>query len=367
MGRGSWGAVTGSERRAVGARRWHLHTRGPEGASPTPNLTDVETEPEREAFACGHRAVGGTQRSPLLSAHSLRPACLCFSRQGSSSKWAVPPGPPPTSAAGQRGATRQACQEAPSQGAKLCRAGSGSLAPSKESKHGKWEAVESEKLQQVRACEAGASRRDIVRRAWLPVGRPLRSPQLLLAAPRPGVSPSPCLTPAPALAQPAWPALGGPHCLYGKRRQDPPAPAAGLGGTRPAHRPPAAGRQRLRDSQDTGLGGTPSAQALRWGGRPRCPGVPKATSGHSYSQPGSSALFPERQGCGPWGHLRPQKGHEQLGAPRKQGRRRQLRVPPPTPAPPPAPSPLAPAFRARRVGAGTCGHGRVVSMVWCPG
>lgn len=112
MGRGSWGAGTGSERRAVGARRWHLHTRGPEGASPTPNLTDGETEPKREAFACAHRAVGSTQRSPLLSAHSPRPACLCFSRRGSPSKWAVPPGPPPTSAAGQRGATRQACQEA---------------------------------------------------------------------------------------------------------------------------------------------------------------------------------------------------------------------------------------------------------------
>ena len=106
------GAGTGSERRAVGARRWHLHTRGPEGASPTPNLTDGETEPKREAFACAHRAVGSTQRSPLLSAHSPRPACLCFSRRGSPSKWAVPPGPPPTSAAGQRGATRQACQEA---------------------------------------------------------------------------------------------------------------------------------------------------------------------------------------------------------------------------------------------------------------
>lgn len=60
-----------------------------------------------------------------------------------------------------------------------------------------------------------------MRRAWLPARRPLRSPQLLLAAPQPGVSPSPRLTPAPALAQPAWPALGGPHCLYGKRRQDP--------------------------------------------------------------------------------------------------------------------------------------------------
>ena len=88
-------------------------------------------------------------------------------------------------------ATHRACQEAPSQGAKLCRAGSGSLAPSKESKQGKREAVESEKLQQVRACEAGASRRDITRRAWLPAGCPFRSPKLLLAAPRPGVSPGP--------------------------------------------------------------------------------------------------------------------------------------------------------------------------------
>ena len=99
-----------------------------------------------------------------------------------------PQSPPPlTSAAGQLGATRRACQEAPSQGAKLCRAGSGSLAPSKESKQGRREAVESEKLQQVRACEAGASRRDITRRVWLPAGRPFRSPKLLLAAPRPGV------------------------------------------------------------------------------------------------------------------------------------------------------------------------------------
>lgn len=160
--------------------------------------------------------------------------------------------------------------------------------------------------------------------------------------------PTPHSCPGPGPARLACP--GRPPLSVWEEEAGPPTPAAGLGGTRPAHRPPAAGRHRLRDSQDTGWGGTPSAQALRWGGRPRCPGVPKATSGHSYSQPGSSALFPERQGCGPWGHLRPQKGHEPLGAPRKHGRRRLLRVPPPTPAPPPAHSPLTPAFMARRVG-----------------
>ena len=99
---------------------------------------------------------------------------------------------------------------------------------------------------------------------------------------------------------------------------------------------------------------------------------PSAASGHSYSQPGSSALFPERQRCEPWGQLRPQKGHEQLGDPRKHRRQRLLRVPPPTPAPPPVLSPLAPAFRARRVGGwhsrtGQGGlSGVVPRMTWDP-
>lgn len=203
--------------------------------------------PEREGIHLQPQSRAEHTARPQLLARSPRPACLCFSPGGSPSEWAVLLGPPPTSAAGQLGATCQACREVPSQGAKLCRADSGSLAPSKESENGKREAVESEKHQLARAGEAGASRRGIARRAWPAAGRPFCRPQLLLAAPGLGSPPAHRLAPTSALGQPARPALGGPRCLCGKRRQDP-APqllawgAPGSRGTKAAGQPgPAAG------------------------------------------------------------------------------------------------------------------------------
>lgn len=263
--------------------------------------------------------------------------------------------------------TRQACREVPSQGAKLCRAGSGSLAPSKESKHGKREAVESEKHQQVRAGEAGASRSGIARRAWPAAGRPFCRPQLLLTAPGLGSPPAHCLAATPALGQPARPALGGPRCLCGKRRQDP-APQLLAWGAPGLPQTPGSRETKAEGQPGHTAGATlPVPKPCVGAASPSAQVSPRATSGHSHSQPGSSALFPERQGCGPWGQPRPQKGHERLGDPRKHGRQCQLRVPLPTPPPPPAPSLLALAFRARRVGAGAHGQDRVVSAVWCPG
>lgn len=195
---------------------------GPRGASPSPNLTNRETEArEGGHLPAATETCGAHSEAPALGAlpETSRPLLL---PSGVSERVGSDSGAPPTSAAGQLGATRRACREVPSQGVKLCRAGSGSLAPSKESKHGKREAVESEKRQQVRAGEAGASRSGIVRRAWPAAGRPFCRLQLLLAAPGPGSPPAHRLAPTPALGQPAWPALGGPRCLCGKRRQDPP-------------------------------------------------------------------------------------------------------------------------------------------------
>ena len=209
--------------------------------------------PEREGIRPQPQSRAEHIARPQLLARSPRLACLCFSPGGSQNEWAVLLGPPPTSAAGQLGATCQACREVPSQGAKLCRADSGSLAPSKESEHGKREAVESEKPQLVRAGEAGASRSGIAQSvagrgvSFLPSAAAPRGPW-------PGVSPGPppCSHPGLGPACPACP--GRPPLSVWKEEAGPCTPAAGLGGTRPAHRPPAAGGQRLRASQDTWLG-----------------------------------------------------------------------------------------------------------------
>lgn len=141
MGRGSWGAVTGSERRGSGRSALAPAYQRPRGASPT-QTADVETEPEREAFACSHRPWEAHKRSPLLGTLPEAEPAFASPDRESSSKWAVPPGLP-TSAAGQRAqppglpgslaVPRASCAEQ----ARVTR-------PSKESKHGKWEAVESE-------------------------------------------------------------------------------------------------------------------------------------------------------------------------------------------------------------------------------
>ena len=177
----------------------------------------------------------------------------------------MPPGPPLTSAAGQLGATRRACQEAPSQGAKLCRAGSGSLAPSKESKQGRREAVESEKLQQVRACEAGASRRDIMRRVWLPAGRPFRSPKLLLAAPRPGVSPGPPPHSRPSSGPARLVCPGRPPLSVWEEEAGAPHPSCWPGGHPACPQTPGSRETGLRDSQDTGQEGHSQCPSLALG------------------------------------------------------------------------------------------------------
>jgi len=176
----------------VGARCWRLRTRGPERASPTLNLAEGETEAQEGGICLLPQSHGEhTAKPPALGTLPAAGLPLLLPRGVSEQVGSAFRAPTDLSCRTAGRATHRACQEAPSQGAKLCRAGSGSLAPSKESKQGKREAVESEKLQQVRACEAGASRRDITRRAWLPAGCPFRSPKLLLAAPRPGVSPGP--------------------------------------------------------------------------------------------------------------------------------------------------------------------------------
>lgn len=208
---------------SVGARCWRLRTRGPERASPTPNLAEGETEALEGGICLLPQSHGEhTAKPPALGTLPAAGLPLLLPRGVSEQVGSASRAPTDLSCRTAGRATHRACQEAPSQGAKLCRAGSGSLAPSKESKQGKREAVESEKLQQVRACEAG------------PLGETSRAergcPQGVLSAVRscslrpPGLASPPAhhLIPALALAQPAWSALGGPHCLCGKRRQETP-------------------------------------------------------------------------------------------------------------------------------------------------
>ena len=220
---------------------------GPRGAGPTPNLTDGETEAREGGHSpAAAEPCGAHSEAPALGALSETGLPLLLPR-GVSERVGSASGAPTDLS------SRTAGRDLPSvPGSALPRSQAVQsrlrvTRPEQGKRNGKREAVESEKHQLARAGEAGASRRGIARRAWPAAGRPFCRPQLLLAAPGLGSPPAHRLAPTSALGQPARPALGGPRCLCGKRRQDPAPQLLAWG-----H--PAAGGQRLRASQDPRLG-----------------------------------------------------------------------------------------------------------------
>lgn len=250
---------------------------------PTPNLTDVETEPEREALPAATEPWGGTQRSPLLSAHSLRPACLCFSRQGVLAQVGSASGAPPTSAAGQRAQPARLARRRRPKEPSCAEQAPGHSPEQRKANTGNGRRLKVRSFSRVRLVRPGPPGGH---RAQSVAARGASSPQSA-AAPRGPAWSLPAhasLLPQPWPSPPGLP-WEGPHCLYGKRRRTP-SPSCWPGGHPACPQTPAAGRQRLRSSQDTGLGGTPVPKP--------CAGVtaplPRCPQGHFRAQ-----LFPAWQ------------------------------------------------------------------------